>query len=137
MHCMRPNGYAPWVTASSVRRVGQAVTALSAVIIAYATLTAAAGGVATEADELVHFLLFLPMGFGGALWMANLPVARQRRARALVLLLILVFAALTEVGQLFVEGRNASTTDFVADAAGAGIGAILGGLVAERARREE
>lgn len=119
-----------------VRRVGQAVTALSAVLIAYATLTVATGPTPDADDQVLHFLLFLPLGIGGAFWLAEQPLERQRRGRALILLVILGFAAATEVGQMFIESRDASLSDFIADAAGAGLGVMLGGLVAGRARRD-
>jgi VanZ family protein len=118
-----------------LRRIGQAVTALSAVLIAYATLSpdvAATGG----NDQFGHFLLFFPLGIGGAFWLAPLPPATQNRARGLILLVILLFAAATEIGQMFIETRSASLPDFIADAAGAGLGVLLGGFVARRARRD-
>lgn len=112
------------------------MTALSAVIIAYATLSASAGGTSTNADEVVHFLLFFPLGVGGALWTATLAPDRQRRAQVIVLVVILAFAAATEIGQMFVETRHASITDFIADAAGAGLGVLVGSMIAGRARDE-
>lgn len=119
-----------------LRRIGQAVTALSAVIIAYATLSPDVG-VTGGNNQFGHFLLFLPLGIGGAFWLAPLPARTQNRARALILLVILAFAAATEIGQMFIDTRSASWTDFVADAAGAALGVLLGGLVARRARRPQ
>lgn len=138
MHCTAGSRYARWVTASRVRQLGQALTALSAVIIAYATLTTTASPPPTDTDDQVlHFLLFLPLGVGGAMWMAMLPPDRQRRARALILAIILAFAAATELIQGVMETRDGSFADFVADAAGAGLGVVIGGFVASRARRDE
>lgn len=119
-----------------LRRIGQAMTALSAVTIAFATLSpnvSTTGG----SDQLGHFLLFLPLGIGGAFWLAPLPVETQKRARALILLVILAFAAATEIGQMFIESRSASLGDFVADSAGAALGVLLGGFAARRARRPQ
>lgn len=125
------------MNATRVRQVGQAMTALSAVIIAYATLTVGNLPAAGSYDKAAHFLLFLPLGIGGALWLAGRSAPAQRRGRAIILTVILVFAAATEVGQGFLETRDGSFADFVADAAGAGLGVFLGGLVAGRSRRDD
>jgi len=124
------------ISASLLRRIGQALTALSAVLILFATLSPDVSA-PTGSGQLGHFLLFLPMGAGAALWMAKLPVDSQKRARALLLLFILAFAAFTEIAQTFIDGRHGSLTDFIADAAGAGVGVMLGGFMAQRARRDE
>lgn len=122
------------MSASRLRQVGQAVTALSAVFIVYATLSpsVSAGGVD---DRVAHFLLFLPMGLGGVLWMAQLEPQAQRRSRLAVFALILVFAVATELGQSFVD-REPDLSDVIADAAGAGIGVLVGSAIASRARRD-
>jgi len=120
--------------AELLRKIGQGITALSAVVIAYATLrpnvTAELGS-----DSLLHFMLFFPLGAGGALWMAQLPPLLQKRARLGILLLILFFGAATELMQIPIEGRSASLSDFFADAAGGGLGLLVGGWMAARARR--
>lgn len=120
--------------AAFLRKVGQAITALSAVVIAYATLQP---NVTTEIadDSMLHFMLFLPLGAGGALWMAQLPPELQQRARLGILLLVLFFAAATELIQIPIEGRTGSISDFFADAAGGGVGLLLGGWMAARAKR--
>ena len=119
--------------ASRLRRIGQAITAASAMIIAYATL--APGVSAGDVDtRILHFLMFIPLGLGGALWMATLEPAAQKRARLAILGLVLVFAAATEIGQGAV-GRNPSVSDFIANAAGGGLGVLVGGLIASRGRR--
>ena len=107
---------------------------MSAVFIAYATLSpsVSAGGMD---DQLAHFILFFPLGLGGALWMAQLDRASLGRSRLAVLGVVLAFAAATEIGQGFV-GRDPSFGDFVADAAGASAGVFVGGLIASRARGE-
>lgn len=120
--------------AERIRKVGQALTAVSAVIIAYATLAPGVDAGAAD-DEFLHFLLFLPLGLGGALWMAALEPAVQKKARLGILLVVLVFAAATEIGQGAVDGREPSFGDFIADAAGAGLGLLIGGLIAARAER--
>lgn len=85
-------------------------------------------------DQLAHFLLFLPLGLGGALWMAQLEATAQRKSRLAILGVVLAFAALTEIGQGFVD-RDPSLSDFVADAAGAGVGVLVGSAIISRIRR--
>lgn len=120
--------------AATLRKVGQAITAMSAAMIAYATLQPS---VNTDLgnDSALHFLLFFPLGFGGALWMAQLDPAFQKRARLGILLLVIFFGAATELAQVPMDDRTASFSDFVADAAGGGLGLLAGGLLASRARR--
>ena len=113
------------------------MTALSAVIIAYATLTVANVPAAGSNDKLIHFLLFVPLGLGGALCLANQSPEAQRRGRALILVVILTFAIATELGQGMMETRDGSLADFIADAIGANVGVLLGGFIASRAQREE
>ncbi len=120
--------------AGFVRKLGQAVTALSAVVIVYATLRP---NLSTDLadDTYLHFLLFLPLGMGGALWMAQLPPPLQKKARLGILLVVLFFAAITEIAQGPIDGRSPSLNDFFADAAGAGVGVLAGSWVASQARR--
>lgn len=113
------------------------MTALSAVIIAYATLTVGNVPAAGSNDKILHLLLFVPLGVGGALWLATWPPARQRQGRAIILAVILLFAAATELGQGMIETRDGSLGDFIADALGAGLGVFLGGIVASRATRDD
>jgi len=121
------------MSAARLRRIGQGLTAFSAAVIAYATL--APGVPAPDVDTtILHFLLFIPLGLGGSLWMAELEVDQQRRARIFVLGLVLVFAAGTEIGQGLV-GRNPSFGDFIANAAGGGVGVLAGSWLARRAGR--
>ncbi len=122
--------------ASTLRKVGQAITALSAVVIAYATLQSSLNTDLGGNDTLLHFLLFLPLGVGGALWMAQLEQAQQKRARLAILVVILAFAAATELAQVPMENRTGSLSDFIADAAGGGLGVLLGGWMASRANRD-
>lgn len=117
-----------------LRQVGQAITALSAVVIVYATLRPNLRADVGD-DTMAHFLLFFPLGIGGALWMAQLEPRLQRRARLGILLIGLFFAAATEIAQGPIDGRSPSFTDFVADAAGLGTGLLAGGWLTMRAHR--
>ncbi|MCA9847754.1 MAG: VanZ family protein [Dehalococcoidia bacterium] len=120
--------------ADFVRKLGQAVSAMSAAVIVYATLRP---NLSTDIadDSLLHFMLFFPLGMGGALWMAQLDPTLQKKARLGILIVALFFAAATEIAQGPIEGRTPSLSDFFADAAGAGLGLLAGGWVASRARR--
>lgn len=131
-HAERTKGhrYAWWMReSSSLRRLGQALTALSAGVIAYATLTPDLAVQPAVDATLAHFLLFLPLGLGGALWIAPMPEQRRRRALPFLLLVILGFAAATEMLQGPIDGRSPSFADFVADAAGGATGLLLGNLL--------
>lgn len=121
------------MSARWVRTLGQAVTVVSAGLILFATLSPSisSGGVN---DKVAHVLLFFPLGFGGALWMERLEAPSQPRAALVVLAVVLTFAALTEIGQGLV-GRTPAFSDFMADAAGAGLGVLVGGWVASRVVR--
>jgi VanZ family protein len=122
------------MSAPRLRRIGQGLAAFSAAVIAYATL--APGVPAPDVDTtFLHFLLFIPLGLGGSLWMAELDADQQGRARLFVLGLVLLFAAGTELGQALV-GRNPSFNDFMADAAGGGLGVLVGSWLVRRARRD-
>ncbi|MEX1023112.1 MAG: VanZ family protein, partial [Dehalococcoidia bacterium] len=116
------------MTASSLRRAGQALTALSALLIAYATLAPDAASPVGADDRLLHFLLFLPLGAGGALWVSERSPAAQAVARAVILLGIVAFAAATELAQGPIETRSPSWPDFFADAAGAATGVLAGSI---------
>lgn len=122
------------VSAGFLRRVGQAITALSAGAIAYATLTPGltSGGVN---DTLAHFLMFLPLGFGAAVWLAPMPAEVQRRALPLLILVLMLFAGLTELAQGQIDGRSATVADWMADVAGGVTGLVAGGMLSVRARR--
>lgn len=120
--------------AAHLRKTGQAITALSAAVIVYATLRPNIRA-DLPSDSLLHFLLFLPLGVGGALWMAQLDPDLQRKARFGILLVALFFGAATEVAQGPIPGRSPSLSDFFADAAGAGVGLLVGGWMAARSDR--
>lgn len=114
-----------------IRKLGQALTAISAGVIAYATLAPNISAGDTNAT-LAHFLLFLPLGAGSALWMALLPATTQKRVGVILLAIILIFAAATELAQGPIEGRTPSLNDWFADAAGGALGILLGRLVASQ-----
>jgi len=120
-----------------LRKAGQAITALSAVVIAYATLRPNLSTGLAGDDSMWHFLLFLPLGAGGALWLAQYPLDIQRKARLGILIVALLFAAATELAQGPIEGRSPSMSDFVADAAGVSVGLLVGGWMATRGRRAQ
>ena len=118
-----------------IRKLGQALTAISAGVIAYATLSPNISAGETNAT-LAHFLLFLPLGAGSALWMAMLPAASQKRVAIVLLLIVLAFAAATGIAQGPIDGRSPSLNDWFADAAGGALGILLGRLVASRFVRQ-
>ena len=76
-----------------------------------------------------HFLIFASLGFVAGTYRG----AGARRGvmgdLALLLAALLVLATLSEVAQLWVEGRSAERQDWVADAAGAAAGVFPGALV--------
>lgn len=116
-----------------VSRAGQALTLLSLGLIAFATLSPSAGATPIS-DKMVHFLLFLPLGLGGALWTAGFSGGVLTRARFAVLGLVLLAATMTEVLQWPIETRSPSLGDWYADAAGGTAGVILGALIGDWAR---
>lgn len=122
------------MSARWVRTLGQAVTVVSAGLIVFATLSpsVSSGGIR---DEVAHVLLFFPLGLGGALWMERLDAPSQPRAALVIFAVVLTFAALTEIGQALV-GRTPAFSDFMADAAGAGLGVLVGGWIAPRIARD-
>jgi len=80
-------------------------------------------------DKLVHATLF---GVQAALTVRAMRGSGRPSWMALVA--VVVFAAGTEIGQHFVPSRSAELADFLADSAGAGIGA---GVFAVWARRRQ
>ena len=75
-----------------------------------------------------HFLIFASLGFVAGAYRG----AGVRRGVlgdvALLLAALLVLATLSEVAQLWVDGRSAERGDWVADAAGAAAGVFAGAL---------
>ncbi len=116
-----------------LRRLGQLLTALSVGVIAYATLSPSvtAGG----SDTLGHFLLFIPLGAGSAFWMALLPDSAQPRVTLLLLLIVIGFAAATELAQGPITNRTPAWSDWFADVLGGTLGVAIGRLISGRATR--
>lgn len=79
-------------------------------------------------DSVGHFLLFGGLGFlAGAYRGAGSPRGVMADL-ALLLAALLVLATLSEVGQLWIDGRGPEQADWVADAAGAAAGLFSGAL---------
>ena len=91
------------------------------------------------ANETGHFLLFGGLGFVVGLYRGAGPQRRVLRDLLGLLVGLLAFAALTELGQFLVEDRSPERADIIADAAGsaAGLftGALAGLILAERPGR--
>ena len=78
------------------------------------------------ADKVVHFLLFFALGFS---WLFDFR-KRSRRSVAGCFLSGVALGGLTELLQWgFVDGRSGDWLDFLADAAGVGLGMALCGFV--------
>lgn len=113
-----------------VRRVGNAIVAVSIVAILIATLLPEArqpqvspfclicgsnGGL----DAILNFLLFLPLGVGLAL--SGVPARRA-------ILVITICSALIEIAQLvFISGRSAALGDLITNSLGGAAGFAIGG----------
>lgn len=82
-------------------------------------------------DKMVHFLIYLPLGF--------LLARSFRKAGAGTLVyavgLCLVAASCDELHQVFIPGRSADSLDFLADLAGSITGAALWLAAGRLARR--
>jgi VanZ family protein len=78
-------------------------------------------------DKLIHLAVFavLALSTRRALWLA--PVS-PGRALLLAWVLSTGWGLLDEIHQSFIPGRDASSWDLLADAAGAALGAWLGGV---------
>jgi VanZ family protein len=76
-----------------------------------------------------HFLLFASLGVA----VGGFRAAGRRRGvlidLALLLAMLLIFATLSELSQLWIDGRSPQRTDWVADAAGAAAGIFGGALI--------
>ncbi|PZC49395.1 MAG: VanZ like family protein [Chloroflexi bacterium] len=90
-------------------------------------------------DDLGHLLLFGGLGFVVGAYRGAGDRRRVMSDLLLLLAALLVFATLSEVGQLWIEGREPERADWVADAAGSAgglfSGALVGLMVVKRPRR--
>ena len=109
---------------------------LAAALILLATLTpldgeGSCGSLLGLTDKLWHALLFTLLGVPVALRYATSRAAARSPLRVLlmVVLAIWLFAALDELAQRWVEGRDADLGDWIADMGGALTGLLLGSLV--------
>ncbi len=77
-----------------------------------------------------HFGVFALLGVALAGLFATSNFARQSPRRALVMLLLVlwIFAAVTEIGQSYID-REASLTDWAADMAGGVFGLLVGSVL--------
>ncbi len=80
-------------------------------------------------NETGHFLLFAGLGFVVGLYRGAGPHRGILRHLIGLLVALLVVAALTELGQFFVEDRSPERADLIADAAGSAAGLFSGALV--------
>jgi VanZ family protein len=124
------------MSASRLRRLSLFATLLVVIAILVATLSPEGSPTATTfgLDHVLgHFLLFMALGAAAAPLFATSKTARRSPRRALVMTLLAfwVFAALTELAQGPVPGREPSLLDWFADMAGAIVG-FLGGSAALR-----
>ena len=106
---------------------------LAVVLIAFATLTPSEGGGGCPLRlpcEAIHFGLFALLGVPVALRFAVSDVARRspRRALGMLFTAIWIFAAATELGQEYVDGREPDFADWVADMLGAVAGLATGSV---------
>ena len=76
--------------------------------------------ITSQGDKWTHAVLFLILG-----WFA-MRGWRVRHQRQYLAFFLLVVAIITEIVQNWIPGRGPSVADFVADALGSAVGAILG-----------
>jgi VanZ family protein len=81
-------------------------------------------------DKLVHAGLFLICGF-----LLTLGWLHQVKSWLPLLILLIAYAAVTEILQYFIPGRGASAADVIADAIGAVVGILL--ALMYRGRKEK
>ena len=121
-----------------LRRLSTGAVAAVAAVILYETLTPAGEGASAAREcrfgapcAAGHFALFALLGAAAAVRFAVSEAARRspRRALAMVVLALWVFAAASELGQGPVAGRDPDLADWAADMAGALTGLFLGGAL--------
>lgn len=91
-------------------------------------------GTREQASWVLHAGLFGLLGVALALWFATSSAVRAAPVRSLAMLVLAlwIFAAATELGQLAVEGRNATLGDWIADMLGALAGLFVAPLLLRR-----
>lgn len=77
-------------------------------------------------DKILHFFIYLPLGFlvARALWFSNVKILK-RNFVVLTLLFCILYGISDEFHQLFVANRNASLLDTLFDTVGSGAGLII------------
>lgn len=125
------------MTRSKLRALSWVGLALVVAAILLGTLTGAGGSGGGGGDcrfglpcLLGHFLAFGALGVVAAVRFATSDVARRSPQRVLVMtvLAIWLFAGLDELAQGWVDGRDPSFEDWLADMVGAMLGLVLGSL---------
>lgn len=98
--------------------VARVITGVLATIIVVLSVVPASGRPETGAPHaLEHFAIFLATGFAaGVGW---------PRKHALLSFLLVIFAGLVEIAQLFVPGRHARVSDFTVDVLAGIIGLMV------------
>ena len=119
----------------------RAVSALALAVVVLAILLTTLTNVAVDTETrecalglpctLGHVGLFAVLGVAAAGLFATSEATRRspRRVLLMMLLALWVFAALDELGQTWVEGRDPTLQDWVADMAGALLGMFAGSAV--------
>ena len=128
------------LTASTLRSISWLGVLAVGSYILFATLGPGSGGAGQPAGSgdcvfgipcaVGHFAVFALLGAALAGVFATSSLARQSPRRALVMLLLVlwIFAAMTEIGQSYIE-REPSLADWGADMAGAVVGLLVGGTL--------
>ena len=108
-----------------------ATTALTlAGLVLLALLTPSPSAFTLVPPTAGHFTLFLALGMALGAWRAAGPRRNAAAELFLLLAVLLLFASLSEIAQIWIDGRAAQMGDWLADAAGAVPGLILGAAVA-------
>lgn len=100
------------------------LTVALAFIIAYLSLSPKPAVTASN-DKLGHFIAYSTLAFFA---LRSFHLITNRRVLE-VLLMVILFGLLMELGQLFVPGRSFSKMDIVANISGALLGWIIYGLL--------
>lgn len=110
-----------------LRRLGQVGTVAAAALTLYLTLTPDPPD-SPFPPWLGHFLMFAMLGAAAALWYATSDAALRWPRRALLMILfgIWIFAAITELTQGAITGREPHLEDWFANMTG-GLTGLFGG----------